>query len=36
MNIKKTSLYGGATAAALALTLTACGGGSTGAAPRGA
>jgi peptide/nickel transport system substrate-binding protein len=30
MSIKKTSLYGGVTAAALALTLTACGGGSTG------
>ncbi|MFG2561336.1 ABC transporter substrate-binding protein [Streptomyces sp. NPDC048496] len=30
MSIKKTSLYGGATAAALALTLTACGGGSGG------
>ncbi|MFB7914471.1 ABC transporter substrate-binding protein [Streptomyces sp. NPDC056061] len=35
MSIKKTSLYGGATAAALALTLTACGGGSGSGASAG-
>ncbi|MFF3733880.1 ABC transporter substrate-binding protein [Streptomyces sp. NPDC002476] len=35
MDIKKTSLYGGATAAALALTLTACGGGAGGASGGG-
>ncbi|MFE4921928.1 hypothetical protein [Streptomyces sp. NPDC056661] len=35
MSIKKTSLYGGATAAALALTLTACGGGSNGGGATG-
>ncbi|MFE7428903.1 ABC transporter substrate-binding protein [Streptomyces sp. NPDC057545] len=35
MSIKKTSLYGGATAAALALTLTACGGATGGSSGGG-